>query len=154
MSEIEHRDATGIIRAIAWRPTDGGAMQQADECNVLAHRGLDLENRNHGKREVTLLAAEAWADVCRELGVDLSWHMRRANFLVAGVDLARTIGKTISIGEVEVYVHGESKPCQLMDDQHQGLRETLKPNGRGGVFGQVKTPGTVRIGDLVSFSNA
>lgn len=98
----------------------------------------------------TLVAVEAWADVCRELGVELSWHIRRANFLVEGLDLAETIGKTISIGEVEVYVHGESKPCQLMDDQHAGLRETLKPHGRGGVFGQVKAGGTVRIGDTIT----
>ena len=125
-------------------------MQQADECRVLPHRGLDTENRKHGKREVTLLAVEAWADVCRELDAELSWHMRRANFLVEGLDLAKTIGKTISIGEVEVYVHGETKPCQVMDDQHQGLRETLKPHGRGGVFGQVKSGGTVRIGDAVT----
>ncbi len=129
-------------------------MHATDECRLLLHRGLDTDDRKHGKREVTLLAVEAWADVCRELGVDLSWHMRRANFLVEGVDLAKTIGKTISIGNVEVYVHGETKPCEVMDDQHQGLRETLKPHGRGGVFGQVKTPVTVRIGDLVSFSIA
>lgn len=125
-------------------------MQTVDECRVLPHHGIDTENRKHGKREVTLLESEAWADVCRELDAELPWHIRRANFLVAGIDLARTIGKTISIGEVRVYVHGETKPCQLMDDQHQGLREALKPKHRGGVFGQVKTGGMIRVGDAVA----
>lgn len=153
MNKSDQQDQMGIIRAIAWRPTGGDPMRQADECRVLAHRGIDTENRNHGKREVTLLAIEAWADVCRELGIELPWHMRRANFLVEGLELAKTIGKTISIGEVRLYIHGESKPCQLMDDQHQDLRETLKPHGRGGVFGQVKTGGTVRIGDAVTIAS-
>ena len=62
----------------------------------MAKRGIDTENRPHGKREVTLLSAEAWAEVCRELGADLPWHKRRANFLVEGIDLAGTIGKTIA----------------------------------------------------------
>ena len=150
MNPDQHQQQTGVIRAIAWRTTDGNAMQATDECRVEAHRGLDSENRKHGKREVTLLAADAWADVCRELGVVLPWHIRRANFLVEGLDLAKTIGRTVLIGEVEVYIHGETKPCQLMDDQHQGLREALKPHGRGGVYGQVKNPGTVRIGDTVT----
>ena len=125
-------------------------MQTVDECRVLSHHGIDTENRKHGKREVTLIASEAWADICRELDAQLPWHIRRSNFLVEGIDLARTIGKTISIGEVRIYVHGETKPCQLMDDQHQGLREALKPNHRGGVFGQIKTGGTIRVGDAVA----
>ena len=150
MNPDQRQQHDGVVRAIAWRPTDGGAMQATHECRVLARRGIDTENRKHGKREVTLLTAEAWGDVCRELGVDLSWHFRRANFLVEGVDLANTIGKTISIGAVTVYIHGETKPCQLMDDQHQRLREALKPNHRGGVFGQVKTGGTICVGDPVT----
>lgn len=139
----------GIIRAIAWRPANGDAMRPVDTCNVIAQGGIDMENRKHGRREVTLVTVESWADVCRDLGMVLSWHLRRANFLVEGFDLAKTIGKTISIGEVEVYVHGETTPCQLMDDQHQGLREAMKPDHRGGVLGQVKSGGIVRIGDSV-----
>lgn len=150
MNDCEHQNQVGVIRAIAWRPTDGDAMQGVDECRALAQRGIDTENRKHGKREVTLLAVESWKDVCQDLGTELSWHMRRANFLVEGIGLAGTIGKTISIGEVQVYIHGETKPCQLMDDQHEGLREVLKPDHRGGVMGQVKRGGTIRIGDAVS----
>ena len=130
-------DGIGVVRAIALRPEDSDPMTEVRECRVLAKRGIDLENRKHGKREVTFLSAEAWADTCRDLGADLPWHTRRANFLVDGLDLAGAIGKTLTVGSVRIHLHGETKPCKLMDEQHQGLRDALVPNCRGGVFGQV-----------------
>ncbi len=142
-------EPNGIIKGIAWRPTDGESMQEASECRILLHRGLSSENRKPGKREVTLLSAEAWSDVCRELGTVIPWHMRRANLLIEGIDLPATIGKKLTIGEVTLEIHGESKPCGLMDQQHTGLRNALKPSARGGVYGQVLTPGTIRLGDTV-----
>lgn len=140
---------TGTIVAMAYRPTDGDVMRELTECRVLEKRGLELENRKHGKREVTLVSQEAWAHTCRELDAELSWHLRRANFLVSGIDLAGSIGRKIAIGEVEVWIHDETRPCGLMDEQHHGLKDALKPDCRGGVHGQVVAGGTVRVGDAV-----
>jgi hypothetical protein len=36
-----------------------------------------------------------------------------------------------------------------MDQQHQGLKEALKPDCRAGVHGQVISGGTVHVGDAV-----
>lgn len=141
---------SGTIKAIAHRATDGDAMQEVSECRILARCGLNSENRKPGKREVTLLSAEAWADVCRDLSAEIPWHTRRANLLVTGMDLSATIGQTLTIGEVKLLIHGETKPCGIMDNQHAGLREALKPNARGGVYGQVLTPGIIRVGDSVT----
>lgn len=141
---------SGTIKAIAYRPTDGDAMQEVTECRVLMARGLDSENRKPGKREVTLLSADAWTDVCRDLGAELPWLTRRANLLVEGMDLSETIARTLTIGEVGLLIHGESKPCAMMDKQHAGLRAALKPDSRGGVFGQVLAPGIIRVGDSVT----
>jgi len=124
-------------------------MREIDECRVFVGRGLETENRPLGKRSVTLLSAESWVDVCKDLGVELPWYTRRANFLVSGLDLAMLIGRAITIGEVRVWIHNETKPCKLMDEQHLGLRETLVPEYRGGVYGQTLTEGTIRVGDAV-----
>jgi len=140
---------TGTIVAIAYRPTDGDVMRDLTECRVLEKRGLELENRKHGKREVTLLSKAAWAQTCRDVDAELSWHLRRANFLVSGIDLAACIGGKIAIGEVEVWIHAETRPCGLMDEQHHGLKDALKPDFRGGVHGQVVVGGRVRVGDEV-----
>lgn len=140
---------TGVIRAIAYRPTDGQPMAQIAHCSILPGRGIDLENRKPGKREVTFLDAEAWGDTCRELGRELPWHTRRANFLVEGLDLAAAIGRTVTVGPVRVQIHGETKPCGLMDKQSPGLREALVPACRGGVYGEVLSGGTVHVGDRI-----
>ena len=125
-------------------------MVEATECSVVAGRGLTVETRKAGKRQVTLLSAESWADACRDLKAELPWTYRRANLLVEGVDLVAGIGRTISIGSVRVLVHGETTPCDLMERQHAGLFGALAPSCRGGVYGEVLNDGTVRVGDDVT----
>jgi len=140
----------GILKAIAHRPTDGQVMAEITELSVLPGRGPETENRKPGKREITLLSAESWANACRELGVELPWWFRRANLLIEGMDLSTTIGATLSIGAIRIKVHGETKPCGLMDQQHNGLRKALTPNFRGGVYGQILIGGTIRVGDAAT----
>lgn len=139
----------GVLKGIAHRSTDGDPMREARDAVVLPGRGLEVENRKSGRREVTLLSAESWADVCRELGVSLPWYTRRANLLIEGMELSATIGGIIRIGAIEVRIHGESKPCNVMEAQQVGLRDALKPHCRGGVFGEVVRGGTIRVGDRV-----
>ncbi len=139
----------GFLRGIAHRPTDSDPMQEVPEAVVFPGRGINVENRKRGKREITLISVEAWSDVCRELGASLPWHVRRANMLIEGIDLGATIGKQLLIGDVRIRVHGETRPCGLMDQQYQGLRNALIPQCRGGVHGEVLAGGTLRAGDRV-----
>jgi len=141
---------SGVLRGIAHRPVDGAAMQEVSECRLLPGRGMDTENRKPGKREITLISVDSWRDACRQLGADLPWPTRRANLLIEGIDLSAGIGKSLRISGVRIYIHGETKPCGLMDKQFTGLRAALAPAFRGGVYGEVLNEGVVRIGDVVS----
>lgn len=138
------------VLAIAHRPHQGQAMRLSDDCKVSVGRGLDLENRNPGRRNITLLSMESWSDVCRALPCDLPWHTRRANLLVEGVNLESWVGKPIVVGEVRLWIWGETRPCELMETLHPGLRAALRSGFRGGVFGQVLIEGTIRVGDALS----
>jgi MOSC domain-containing protein YiiM len=149
MTPTHRPNNVGVVLAIARRATDGDPMHEVDQCTLLAGRGIDTENRKAGKREVTLLSRESWAEACRQLGAELPWTHRRANLLIEGVDLAAAIGKTLAVGEVRIRIHGETKPCGLMDEQHEGLREALVPSQRGGVHGQLLVGGVVRVGERV-----
>lgn len=144
----------GAVAAIAFRPTDGRPMQELAECNVVPGRGLDCENRPSGRREVTLLSKQGWEQTCRRPDAALSWHLRRANFLIDGLDPGRLIDRELTIGPICIKIHGETRPCGLMDEQHAGLREALIPECRGGVHGQVLVGGTVRVGDAVCVHDA
>jgi MOSC domain-containing protein YiiM len=139
----------GVLKSIAHRPTDGEPMREAREANVIPGRGLDTENRKPGRREVTLLSVEAWQKACRELGVEIPWYTRRANLLIEGVDLTSLLGEELQVGTVRIRIHGETRPCGIMDAQQPGLREALAPEMRGGVHGEVLVGGTIRVGDPV-----
>ncbi len=89
----------------------------------------------------------AWQDARREVGADVDPSARRANVLVRGVDLSESRGQTLHLGECVVRLLGETRPCQLMDDAQPGLREALKPDWRGGAFGEIVVGGTIRVGD-------
>lgn len=140
----------GVLRGIAWRPADGAPMREIPACTIIPGRGLDLENRKPGKREVTLLSWESWREVCAELAAPLPWHTRRANLLIEGIDFAAALGQVLTIGDARLRIHGETRPCGLMDQQHAGLRKALEPRLRGGVHGQVLASGKLRVGDPVT----
>lgn len=149
MADQSQNRGSGIVRGIAFRPMDSDPMREIEECRVLVNRGLELENRPPGRRSLTLLSRESWSDTRRNLRADLPWWIRRANLLVEGLDLAATIGHTVEIGAIRVYIHDETRPCKLMDEQHEGLRAALKGEFRGGVFGQVLNEGVISVGDEI-----
>jgi MOSC domain-containing protein YiiM len=143
------RNPQGTILALAYRPKTGDAMIEIDRADVSIGQGLELEPAHKGKRGVTLLSRQSWNDVCRELKADIPWHTRRANVLIDGLDLRSLVGHTLQIGDVRLQVHGETKPCALMDKLHPGLRGALVPEFRGGVHAEVITGGSIVVGRLV-----
>ncbi len=149
MSEIV-KTHIGSLKAIAFRGKRRETMQDINSCAVVAGKGLTAEERPASIRQVTLLDNQAWLAACRDLGVELSWLLRRANFLVVGIDLRDTVGSIITIGETRLMIRGQTNPCALMDYQHEGLKEALKPDWRGGVFGEVLDGATVSVGDDVT----
>jgi hypothetical protein len=113
---------------------------------------------HRGEREPGRLAAghgdlqgEAFADVSSELGAEIDPAWRRANFMVSGIDLRESRGRVLDIGGVRVRLTGETRPCEQMDEAFQGLRAALRPEWRGGAFGEVLNDGAVAIGSVVGF---
>ena len=126
-------------------------MTAVDEAKALADQGFDGGVREASTRQVTVLAAEAWANAEATVGMSVDPALRRANLLVAGVDLAGTIGRVLRIGDLRLEITGETKPCHQMDDAVDGLRAALEPDWRGGAHGVVLGDATVRMGDPVGW---
>jgi len=125
-------------------------MVELDAAEVLKGKGFAGDDRAAGKRGVTLLSSERWIDAIDTLDTVLPWHTRRANVLIEGLDLAATVGKKLRVGDVQLHVWGETKPCALMDELHAGLRAVLEPEMRGGVHAEVIRGGHIHIGDVVT----
>ena len=110
--------------------------------------GADFRGKP-GRRQVTVLTSEGWAQACQQLGRQLPWTTRRANLLLSGltIDGEWATGSQLHIGEALLLITGETEPCQRMEEQAPGLRAALTPGWRGGVTCRVVRGGLVRVGD-------
>lgn len=144
----------GKVLSIAVRTVQGGAMKEVPHASACVDGGLEGDIAVSASRGITFISAEQWRQVTGELGADLAWHMRRANVLVETASLGQFIGKSVRVGEVELKITDETRPCALMDQLHQGLRAALVPDCRGGVHGRVLRAGRIRVGDMLTFVDA
>ena len=140
----------GEIVSIWIKRAHRGPMDRVTEAELLAGRGVRGSADQGGRRQITIIAEESWDDAQEALGVGVDPSARRANVLLRGVDLQDSRGKLLRLGSCVVRVYGETRPCHLMDEAEQGLRDALKPNWRGGVFGEIVEGGTIRVGDAAS----
>ena len=130
-------------------------MNVEDRAFVGPDTGVAADFRGRpGARQVTVIALEDWTRACAEAGADLPWHARRANLLVDGLKLANTAGRRLRIGEeVVLEITGELEPCERMDEAHEGLRDALVPDWRGGLTCRVLAGGHIAAGDPVSLDD-
>jgi len=141
----------GTLQGIWVKEARGEPMTAVDEAEALAGQGFDGGVGAASTRQLTVLAAEAWADVEATLGMSVDPALRRANLLVDGLDLAGTTGRVLRVGDLRLEITGETKPCHQMDAAVNGLRATLEPDWRGGAHGVVLGDATVRVGDPVGW---
>ncbi|HEY7819105.1 MAG TPA: MOSC domain-containing protein [Vicinamibacteria bacterium] len=141
----------GRLEAIWIKRFRKGPMDPRKSAALRAGRGIEENANQGGSRQVTVISREAFADVSSELGAEIDPAWRRANFMVSGIDLRESRGRVLDIGGVRVRLTGETRPCEQMDEAFQGLRAALRPEWRGGAFGEVLNDGAVAIGSVVGF---
>ncbi len=136
------------VCALAIRPDKRAALEERSSLQVTPTSGVVDDHGTGPRRHLTILAQSQWQTVCQQLGHDLPWTIRRANMLVSGIEFdAEWNGKTLSIGDVKLLVHGELTPCFRMEEQVSGLHDLLLPDWRGGVHCEVLDVGEIKIGD-------
>jgi len=141
----------GILTSIFIRPEREAPAIGVSVVEAIAAKGLVGDHHTKGgNRQVTILSQQAWDVVCHDLGASLDPKIRKANLLVSGVDLEETAGQIVTIGPVSIRILGETKPCRLMDEAHQGLKAALSQNWRGGAYGEILMSGNITVGDTVT----
>ena len=139
----------GTLQGIAIREASRAPMKEQQHVEVSTTHGIVQDYRGTGLRQVTLLDVGQWQEVLDELGIDLPWYTRRANLLIAGIDLPTAVGRRLQVGACRFAIGGETTPCERMDELHPGLRHVLRPRMRGGVWGKVLQGGQLHVGDSV-----
>ncbi|MEO5824389.1 MAG: MOSC domain-containing protein [Gemmatimonadales bacterium] len=145
-------EGSATLRGIWIKRAHRGVLDSATSATLIAGKGIDGNVDRSRRRQVTIIDEAAWKRALAELGAAaLNPSARRANFMVCGLDLEQTRGRVLVIGAVRFSVGGETRPCERMDEAHDGLQDALDPEWRGGVFAQVLSEGVVSVGDPVSW---
>lgn len=139
----------GRLEAIWIKRMKRGPMDPATRAHLVAARGIQDNANQGGKRQVTIIEREVWDSLMRELAADISPASRRANLMVSGVQLAGMRGRVLHIGACRIRIYGETKPCERMDEALPGLQRAMRPDWRGGAFGEVLDGGDIALGDAV-----
>ena len=136
-------------------------MEVLDHIRVTIDGGLDGDFRGavkpggRGRRQVTLIELDDWDAAMAEVGREIPWQERRANLLVAGLDLPRTPGVRLRIGpRVVLEVTRETDPCERMEVVAPGLRAALSSDWRGGACTRVIEGGAIAVGDRIGVEEA
>jgi MOSC domain-containing protein YiiM len=140
---------SGRLQAIWIKRMRRGPMDPAPSAKLIAGRGIVGNANQGGKRQVTIIEQEVWAELMQKIGGALPASARRANLMVSGIRLLNSRGKILRIGSCRVRVYGETKPCERMEEALKGLKEAMYPEWRGGAYGEVLDDGEVSVGDMV-----
>src|SRR5687767_12113717 len=113
----------GRIEAIWVKRSVGGVMDPADEVDMVAGKGIARDaSFGRSRRQVTVIEKEVF-DRVRVSLPGAEPVMRRANILLSGVRLVDSRRRVLRLGGVRILLHGETRPCERMDEQCDGLRD-------------------------------
>lgn len=141
----------GEIAAIWIKRFKRGPMDAADAAELVAGRGIVGNANQGGKRQVTIIDEQAWQNAVDEIGATLQPSTRRANVMLRGVNLEKSRGRILKVGDCRIRIYGETRPCEQMEEAAAGLRAAMSPEWRGGAYGEVLEGGTIHVGDRADF---
>ena len=137
----------GEIVAIWIKKAHRRPLDAVTEAELVAGRGIVGNANQGGWRQITIIDEKSWADAQAELGRDVDPSRRRANVMIRGIDLEKSRGRKLRLGECVIDIRGENPPCRQMGD----MQVPLKTHWRAGVFGSIEKGGMIHIGDAVTY---
>ena len=143
----------GKIEQIWIKRFHRGPMDPVTHGTLVAGQGL-LDSANQGgRRQVTLIARERWNLAVQSMGIHIDPVLRRANVLVAGIDLENTRTRILQVGGCRLLIRGETRPCERMDEAVLGLQNALDAHWGGGAFAEILRGGEITVGNNVTWED-
>jgi MOSC domain-containing protein YiiM len=143
----------GTLERIWLKRAQGGVMDGVTAATLEVDRGLHGNANRGGRRQVTIISQERWAELTGVLGADLPPATRRANLMVSGIDLENSRGRVLRVGSTRLRINGETRPCEQMEQAHAGLQELMRDRWGGGAFAEVVEGGEIQLGASVQWED-
>lgn len=141
---------SGRVEALWIKRAHRGEMDPVEQITLVEGKGIDTDaNFGRSKRQVTVIEKEVFDRIREELP-EADPKMRRANVMVSGVRLKETRDHVLTLGDVRIHIYGETRPCERMDAQVEGLTAALDADWGGGAYGVVLNDGEIAVGDEVT----
>lgn len=130
-----------------------GPMDSVEQAVMQMGEGLAGNANQGGRRQVTILERENWAELMTEVNGTLPPSARRANLLIDGLSLYRSAKRVLRIGSCRIRILGETRPCERMEEAWPGLQAAMSRAWTGGAFGEVLDDGEILVGDPVRWED-
>lgn len=116
--------------------------------DVIAGEGVVGDRKFGSRRHVTVVSTDELDRASARLGNPIPPGSTRRQITITGVELPRTRGATLELGEVVIRVIGDCSPCNKMEESvGTGARAALV--GLAGVTAEVVEGGRLKVGDEV-----
>lgn len=149
----------GIVESIHIASAAQAPPRAVDQATAIPGAGLEGDRyalkvgtfyKPQPDYELTLIEAEAIDALQRDYHVELAAGDARRNIVTRGVPLNHLVGKEFAIGGVHIRGIRLCEPCNHLE-KVSGKCVIKGLLHRGGLRAQVLTPGTIRVGDAVTF---
>src|SRR5262245_36063738 len=107
---------SGRLERIWLKRAHRGPMDPVDRATLIEGKGVEGSANFGSPRQVTLIALERWLDITAELEAEVDPSARRADLMVSGLDLERSGGRLLTVGDCLIRISGEVRPCERMDE--------------------------------------
>jgi MOSC domain-containing protein YiiM len=150
---VPYTTAMARLERIWIKRAHRGVMDPVDTAVMEEGRGLRGNANYGGRRQVTIISSERWAEMMVALGADVAPSARRANLLVSGLDLENSRDRVLRVGSSLLRIGGETRPCERMEEAQQGLQAIMRDRWGGGAWARVVVGGDIHIGDVVEWTD-
>jgi hypothetical protein len=138
----------GRVTNLFIKSAHGRPMQPMETVKTVSGEGI-LGDSSFGssKRQVLLV------DMAVLETYDLRPGDLRENITISGLTLSNlSRGAIVHIGGTSLEITGDCKPCDMVNDLKQGLRDEI--DGHRGMLARIHNGGFMSVGDIVSLTES
>lgn len=149
----------GFVVSLHTAPTGAGVIQNRDQVEAIAGRGLEGDRYFAGTgtyshdpgsgRHVTLIEIEAIEGLKRDYGIEIVPGKSRRNIVTRNVALNHLVDRDFLIAKVRLRATRLCEPCAHLEQlTEQGALRGLVH--RGGLRAEIVSGGTIHVGDSIT----